>query len=169
MTLTHTRLLDVLSYDPVSGHFYWKVCRRKELVGRRAGRVLPDGHRQIGVDGRKYYAHRLAWFYVMAEWPSGDVDHRDLRKDNNAFSNLRQASRSQNLANTGPGKRNASGVKGVSFVRARGRWQASICVKGRSFFLGQFATRDEAASAYATAANDMFGEFARPTLSKAIK
>lgn len=161
MMLTRDRLVEVLDYDAESGHFYWKICQRRDLIGERAGRVLPDGHRQIEVDGKKYYAHRLAWLYVTATWPPTDVDHRDLQKDNNAFSNLRLASRSQNLANTGPGKRNTSGIKGVSFAKARNRWQAAICVRGRSYFLGQYATRDEAARAYAVAANDMFGEFAR--------
>ena len=98
--LTHERLLQLLTYDPVTGVFRWRYSRRGCSAGAVAGRVKPDGYRQIMLDSRAYYAQRLALFYVTGEWPEREVDHKDGCRDNNAWSNLRDATRRQNMWNT---------------------------------------------------------------------
>jgi hypothetical protein len=102
---------------------------------------------------------------MTGRWPEPFVDHRDLNKHNNAWVNLREATKSQNQANVGIIASNKSGLKGVSRYRAGERygkpWQACIGVNGKSKHLGHFATKEEAHAAYCEAASEIFGEFAR--------
>ena len=93
------------------------------------------------------------------------VDHINGNGLDNRRSNLRPASRSQNGANRGAPSNNTSGFKGVT--RFRLKWMAKIQVHGRTIHLGLFATPQEAARAYDTAALEHFGEYARPNFPKA--
>jgi hypothetical protein len=154
--LTLERLREVLDYDPKTGVFRWKISK-KHFIGKAAGYLNKDGHRQIRVDGRAYYAHRLAWLYVRGEWPDRQIDHRDTNRDNNAFRNLREATNLQNQQNSKP--RRSDGRKGIHFTH--GTWQAAIRVNGKRLYLGRHNTPDEAAAAYARAATEHHGQFAR--------
>lgn len=163
-TLTQERLKELLSYDPETGIFRWLQDRG----GKRAGDVAGCKKRTyivISVDDVVYRAHLLAWFYMTGEWPNPFVDHRDTHKHNNAWENLRLATKSQNQANIGRTKANTSGLKGVSRYRqgeAWGKpWQAGIGQNGKRIHLGHFATKEAAHAAYINAAELLFGEFAR--------
>ena len=91
-----------------------------------------------------------------------DVDHWDKNGLNNRRHNLRPCSESQNAANRGPSKNNTSGYKGVFGHSTGGQWRAQITIEGVKKHLGLFRTAQDAAVAYDKAANDHFGEFARP-------
>lgn len=162
--VTQERLKDLLRYDPGTGLFYWLQDRGGRKAGDQAG-CRKRTYLVISVDDVIYRAHHLAWLYVTGRWPNPFVDHRDLNKHNNAWSNLREATKSQNMANIGRIKSNKSGLKGVSRYRAGesyGKpWQACIGVSGKSRHLGHFATKEEAHAAYCEAASNIFGEFAR--------
>jgi hypothetical protein len=157
--LTVARLHDVLDYDQGTGEFRWRKNRYKTRIGKVAGYLNGDGHRQIRIDGRAYYAHRLAWLHVHGCWPVEQVDHRDVDPDNNAFDNLRAASNRQNRQNVR--SKRADGRKGIHFDPSRGKWQAAIRVNGKRLYLGWHTDADLAAEAYARAAAEHFGEFAR--------
>lgn len=163
IALTVERLRELLHYDPETGVFTWKVNRgHMARAGLVAGNLRSDGYRQIKVDGVLYRAHRLAWFHVTSKWPEGDLDHENLRKDDNRFDNLRPATDSQNKANVSANSNNRLGVKGVYFRGHLSRpFVASIQVNGRKRHLGCFETAEEAGAAYALAASSHFGEFAR--------
>lgn len=164
MELTQERLKELLRYSPETGLFYWLQDRGGKRSGEEAG-CRKRTYILISVDDVVYRAHHLAWFYMTGEWPDPFVDHRDLNKHNNIWTNLRLATKSQNMANVGLIKSNKSGLKGVSRYRAGeayGKpWQASIGKDGKSRHLGHFATKEEAHAAYVTAAENIFGEFAR--------
>lgn len=113
------------------------------------------------VYGRKYEVHRLIWLYMIGEWPKDQVDHRDTDKTNNRWSNLREATVAQNSHNVSKRSRNKSGYKGVSKHTQTGRWEAKIAVSGKHKYLGLFANKEDAVAAYAAAASQMHGEFAR--------
>lgn len=51
---------------------------------------------------------------------------------------------------------NTSGIKGVSYDRARGKWCAYITFQGRTRGLGRYATIEEAAEARAKAERELF-------------
>jgi hypothetical protein len=97
--LTQARLKELLHYDPESGAITWASRPSSRVkVGMLAGKVHPtQGYRQVRADKSLYYAHRLAWLYMTGEWPAADVDHINHVRDDNRWSNLRGATRSQNI------------------------------------------------------------------------
>jgi hypothetical protein len=96
---------------------------------------------------------------VNGEWPAGGLDHKDGNRANNAISNLRLASDSQNQANR-KGNRSRGLPKGVTRHRT-GKYQAAIKVGGKAIHLGLHATAERAHAAYVAAARKHYGEFAR--------
>ncbi len=159
--LTHERLRSALSYDSSSGIFTWKVRTQGRIqVGQIAGSINTNGHRQIRLDGLFWVAHRLAWFYVYGAWPENEIDHIDLIKDNNAISNLREATHVENCNNRRASpKTNKSGYKGVSL--RRGQWHAQIKHKGKCYHLGNFDDPAEGHAAYVAASKKFHGVFGR--------
>lgn len=162
--LTVERLYEVLTYDPETGVFKWKITRANSAIKGRVAGCFRNGegsYRQILIDGRKYYEHRLAWLYVHGEWPPM-VDHINLNKSDNAIKNLRKATVSQNLANSKVWKNNKLGVKGVRKRNGRDDlYEARLCFRGKQRVLGLFTSAEEAHTAYLDAAKQHYGEFAR--------
>ena len=156
--LTVDRLRQLLSYDPITGLFAWKVSRGRSKFGSRAGNRHCKGYWVIHIDGKNHLAHRLAFALSHGEWPEHEVDHENLQRDDNRLINLRSATPGQNKANT-TGGRGISGLKGVSL--SRGRYRAQIQVNSRSHYLGTFETPELAHAAYKQAASQFFGCFAR--------
>lgn len=158
MVLSADRLRQVLSYDKATGLFTWLVSSGRCAKGTRAGSVMGNGYRRIKIDGVDYLEHRLAWLFVTGAWPKDEVDHDNTVRHDNRWSNLREATSSQNKMNSRA--RGRLGVKGVS-VHTNGLYQAQIKIGGRTTPLGFYESVEEAHAAYVKAANDNFGEFAR--------
>lgn len=159
--LTQQRLRDVLAYSPETGLFTWVVSLgNKGLEGAVAGYICAQGYRMICVDQREYRAARLAFFWMTGRWPDQFVDHIDGDRANDRWANLRPASFSQNAANA-KRRHDQQHAKGVSQIKKTGRWVASIHLNNRKIHLGCFATSEAAAAAYAAAAREAFGQFAR--------
>jgi hypothetical protein len=149
------RLKELLDYDPATGVFTWRGDRHCNKVGGRvAGTIHKAGYRTISIDNRPYLAHRLAWLWMTGEWPKL-VDHIDMNKSNNSWSNLRAATKSQNNAHT-KGHGAKSGVKGVWYWADRGVFQAKV----KNKTVGYFATKEEAGEAFRIAAREVYGEYA---------
>jgi len=148
--LTAERLRSILSYDPTTGVFTWRQHRRRSEIGRPAGcESKKSGYILIGIDGRLYYAHRLAWLYAHGAWPLGIIDHRDTNRSNNRIRNLRDTSRSVNQQNIRkPRSHGTSGYLGVTWHRQVEKWLAQIQVNGRNRSLGLFDDPAEAHQAY---------------------
>ena len=87
-------------YESLTGDFFWLVDRSHVRAGAKAGSLLTCGYWRIRYGGEEYQAHRLAWLFMTGEWPNGPIDHHDLNKLNNSWSNLRLATPSLNNANT---------------------------------------------------------------------
>lgn len=158
--LTIKRLKQVLDYDEATGDFRWKVRTPRTNVGDVAGVISTTGYRYMSVDGAKFLAHRLAWFYVLGRWPQSQIDHINGDPADNRIANLREATNAQNGHNAKVGRRNTTGFKGVSRHRS-GRFLARITVNYHVIPLGLFGTAEEAAAAYQAAAEKHHGEFAR--------
>ena len=149
--LTQTRVKEVLRYEPESGKFFWLVQpgKRSDLLGKHAGTAHNRGYRAIVIDGVKYAEHRLAWFYVYGEFPKEQLDHINRNRTDNRITNLREATRSQNMANSNSKKNK---LKGAFWNKQTQRWMALIN-------LGSFDTAEEAHAAYCSAARIRHGEF----------
>jgi len=137
-----TRLRELLAYNKRTGLFTWrKKPNRRIRVGDTAGTPTSGGYVAISFMGRPHLAHRLAWLHVNGVWPPEDVDHINGLRSDNRLSNLRLASRGENMQN----QRTA---KGVSFFKRTGRWLAEIQVNKVRRYLGYYATETEARAAY---------------------
>jgi hypothetical protein len=161
--LTAEILRDLLTYDPTTGIFQWRVRAGPRAAGSIAGSKSDDGYWVIGIGGKVYKAHRLAYLYMTGEWPSGQVDHRNIDHADNRWDNLRPANTSNNKANN-PGYRGRRHALPKGVYRAsrsnRRRFIAQIRVRGENIYLGSFQTAEDAHAAYSAAANQHFGEFA---------
>lgn len=155
--ITHRRLLEVLDYNPKTGRFSWIGYKPGSKPGK-CGCHIHHGYWGIRLDGRVYYAHRLAWFYVYGRWPK-HIDHKNCDGSDNRIGNLREATASLNHGNMGKNKKNTTGYKGV--VRWRNRFKAQLNHRKRCYYLGLFDTAKEAHMAYQKKAREIFGEFAR--------
>jgi len=159
----------ILHYDPTIGEFTWRARHdvraawNTRYAGRLAGFDWRAGtnvtYRSIRVFDWPRLAHRLAWLYMTGEWPLIVVDHIDRNGLNNAWSNLRAATKSQNAANSSHPITNTTGFKGVSLCKI-GKFRATIRIDGRQKWLGRFSTAEEAARAYRDAAIEKSGEYA---------
>lgn len=152
--LSRDRVVEILTYDPLSGHFLWKLGKRR---GQRAGCLLKSGYITIFVDGAGYAAHRLAWIYAQGSWPTDQIDHIDGNKANNATANLREATNSQNGFN--------KPSRGYSYSPREKQYRASIQVNGKAIWLGYHDTPEAALAAYLKARGKYAGDFAVPRQS----
>ncbi len=159
--LTGSRLGEMLHYDPITGEFTWLRSVYRVKRGDLAGSFDKDGYVLIKLDQKTYKAHRLAWLYMTGAWPTDEIDHRDLNKSNNAWANLRAATKSQNMGNISVRSNSQTGVKGVQFDGRRGYYYATIIVDRRKRWLGSFPDAASASAAYSKAATQLRGEFAR--------
>jgi HNH endonuclease len=160
--LTQDFLRSILDYIPETGIFIWKYRSdrtdfwNETWVGKPAGAIVGNGRNckiQIEISGKRYYAHRLAFLWVLGRWPEDQVDHKDGHGLHNWWDNLREANNSQNQANTDKARRGVF-VNGNKFV-------AMIRVNGDLKYLGIYSNRDMAQQVYNEAADKYFGEFAR--------
>ena len=87
-----------------------------------------------------------------------EVDHIDRNIFNNQKSNLRLATKSQQMANRGPIKNKK--YKGVSYHKRDRRYQAILEKDGKPHFGGYHYSEIAAALAYDRMAKHYFGEFA---------
>jgi hypothetical protein len=152
--LTAARLRELLEYDPETGKFTRLVQRHRHKAGEIAGRRYYQGYTVIKVDQVAYLAHRLAWLWMMGEWPDGHIDHRDFDGENNRWANLRVVTRQENMRHRRIRNPIAMGVHQVGK-----RYQARITIDGIRRHLGMFATAEEATGAYRQAAKTHWGEY----------
>lgn len=123
-----------------------------------------EGYLYVNVQARgkwfKRRVHKLVWRAFRGAVPAGqEIDHRNRVRNDPRLSNLRLATRSQQLANSNPVGA-ASAFKGVTWCKARDLYQAQIKQYGVNHFLGRFKSEEKAARAYDRAARRLFGKFA---------
>lgn len=159
---TAERVRELLSYNPETGKFRWRI-KRLGCSSGKCGTINQNGYHVIRLDFVAYKAHVLAWYYVTGVWPDRFVDHIDGDKLNNKFENLRLATPGQNAMNRKMHKNNKSGFKGVTYNRLARKWQANITVNRKIMYLGLYVTPEEAHDAYCKAAVEYHGEFCRST------
>src|ERR1035437_6674326 len=111
---------DILYYACETGIFTWKYRANlpskwnSKWAGKIAGGKMLRGSIMISINRKQYYSHRLAWLWMMGEWPSQMIDHINSNPLDNRWSNLRIATPTENCANKRVHKDNISGMKGVS-------------------------------------------------------
>ncbi|TPL66648.1 HNH endonuclease [Mesorhizobium sp. B2-4-1] len=118
-TLPPTEFLrECLDYNPTTGELRWKVRPPEHFPNKKAWATWnarwsgkgafnaphKKGYRYgtltWGGKSNHHLAHRVIWKLVTGEDPVGDVDHWNLNKANNRWSNLRDATGTNNQANS---------------------------------------------------------------------
>jgi len=166
MEINQEKLKIFLSYDSRTGNFTWLVREREWFKTRRAcstwntrfqgtiaGHTNPIGYLSIGIQGRLYWAHRLAWLFVYGEFPENYIDHINHDGFDNRISNLRSVTCIENQQNRLLNKNNTSGVVGVFWSNLYNKWKAQIYVNGKQIYLGIYYNFFEAVCARKSAQN----------------
>ncbi len=166
--IMEARLHHLLHYAPETGLFVWrKRCgvMSRVSVGAIAGCTGNQGYRCLVVDGRRYGAHRVAWFLMTGRWPVEQIDHINGVRDDNRWSNLREVTNAQNAQNRhGAPRGSSTGLLGVSFVKQLGKYRAEVRVRGLPRrYLGLFCDPKEAHAAYLEAKRTMHTHWNTPT------
>lgn len=151
-TLTPSQLRELLHYDADTGALTWRqraadwfsspvACARWNTrhAGRPAVSVLSASGYLVGsVADEKFMAHRVAWAVYYGRWPEHTIDHINGNRSDNRIANLRDVPEAINRRNTKRGKVSSSGVNGVYFDKARGKWMAYITAGGPMKNIGRF-------------------------------
>ncbi|MBQ0917460.1 HNH endonuclease [Hydrogenophaga aromaticivorans] len=148
--ITSERLRELLSYDPLTGLFRWRMGRRSVKAGALAGSLKKNGYVHISIDFQTHCAHRLAWLYVYGSFPGPYLDHKNAVKSDNRIANLRDVTCSANLQNIVRARRdNKTGFLGVG--KDGNRFRSRIELGGKQISVGSYATPEEASEAYLAA------------------
>ncbi len=160
--ITHAELCKQVDYDPETGVFTRKVHARNGATTGSVSSATSNGHgyARMGIKRRRYYVHRLAWFYMTGDWPIDEIDHANRDRSDNRFDNLRLASRTQQMGNTPLSPKSTSGVRGVYWAVRQKKWRAYITKNDKTVDLGGFGSLEQAAQVRRAAAIDYFGSFA---------
>jgi hypothetical protein len=153
--ITQAELKEVLEYNPDTGVFTW-IKRNGNVAGTKTN----WGYVSIKIKRKRYQAHRLAHLYMTGNFPENFTDHINHIRDDNRWTNLRDATLSQNQANQSKRKDNTSGYKGVCWDKAAKKWRATINYMNKNIYLGLYTTPQEANEAYKKKAIEIYGEFA---------
>lgn len=157
LTQGQVALVDDEDFERVS-QVKWCACWQPSYAG--GGKFVARGWVGLAGHARKMgiYLHQ----FILGKQGSQIIDHIDGNPLNNAKSNLRFATRSQNAANTScvTLSRNQSGFRGVSWAKKCNMWRADLSVNAKKMWLGYFTDKLEAAKAYNEAARKYHGEFA---------
>lgn len=149
LTRGKTAVIDAADAHLVGG-VNWCAVKFGDTFYAATNRRL-DGKRRVA------YAHRD----LMTPPDDMIVDHIDGNGLNCRRSNMRLATRAQNVRNSRRPKHNTSGFKGVSYNRKNQRWQAHIKVDSKSTYLGLYATPEDAYAAYCVASERYHGKYGR--------
>lgn len=132
--------------------------RRKYLMIDLVGR---DGLRKGNMLARMVYST------FKGPIPEGkDIDHKDRNPLNNNLTNLRIASRAENVANC-KGRNKFGYPKGIKRTKA-GNWEARTTRMGKGVYLGTHPTQEEAVAAFSAYVKKTYGEFALVEEAKEI-
>jgi hypothetical protein len=158
--ITQGELRNQIEYDPETGLWRWRdaTARVNRKVGWFAGAPIANGYMTIRIDGTTYYAHRLAWLYMMGSFVE-DIDHVNRVKYDNRFFNLRLGNKSVNVINSKTRIDSSTGQAGVS-LHSNGRWHGYINKDGKRYSKF-FGTKEEAIAWRLKKQEELFGEFGK--------
>lgn len=156
-----TEIRATFRYDSRTGFLWWKERGLGRRFSKPAGSKSARGYISVEFQGKTYKAHNLIWAIRKGVWPAKQIDHKNTFKYDNRWCNLREASQSENRANSKMYANNTSGYKGVTRRKGYARWRAMLQKEGKRIRLGAFGCPKKAHAVYVKAAKKHFGEFAR--------
>ncbi len=168
-------IAELLRYEPEAGELFWLPRSRALFSDDRGWKswntkyankpaftaIDTYGYHHGHVFRRLFRAHRVAWVLHYGEWPKLCIDHINGIKSDNRISNLRQATHSQNSANSAGRSSSGLRMKGAYYSKRDRIWISAITANGNRVYLGCFKTEQEAHAAYCNASAEIHGEFGR--------
>jgi hypothetical protein len=97
----------------------------------------------VGGNGVALFLLAVRYWLELRARRRGFVGQSRKRLDNRR-ANLRLCTPQGNSENRGPTRSSRSGVRGVSWHAGVGKWQATVWLRGRSYYLGIFDSVEEA-------------------------
>ena len=161
--VTVSELRDIFDVDFEVGKLRWKKISTQPnhvKVGDEAGWKATQGYLSVCIKGKQYRVHRIIWALYHGEFPEQDIDHINRITNDNRISNLRLATRSENMINRGRFKNNTSGIPGVAWHSAAKKWTANLGLNGKRIHLGCFSDKNDAVEARRKAERMYYDEFA---------
>lgn len=114
-----------------------------EKLGTRKWRTIFKSNKPYLITGNqnseKIYFHRL-----ILNNPEEQVDHISGDTLDNRKCNLRKVSLQDNMCNLRKKSNNTSGVRGISYNKAKNRWTVDFTYKKQRFYIKTFSTIEEA-------------------------
>ena len=168
------RLHQLISYNADSGILTWRARQPSDFSDTKrdpewvskiwnanyAGNIALGARHSAGylggtIEGAKVFSHRVAVAIAHMQWPDGQVDHINGKRDDNRFINLRVVTQSENNRNSAIQKNNTSGHVGVCFNMEKNRWWAYVHDDlGKRVLLGAFKQKEDAIIARKAAENE---------------
>ena len=151
-------LKELFDYDPLTGLLRWKKKLNTRIrLGAVAGALTDKGYLSIGINGKKYYAHRICWaiYYNEQLAPDVEIDHIYGNTVDNRISELRKSNRQDQGHNQKLRSTNTSGHRGVFWCKQSKYWVARLVVNYKLHLLGKFKTKEEAIEARVKAEKDL--------------
>ena len=137
MDLTQDALHELFEYR--DGQLFRKSS------GKIAGTTRKDGRKQMRLNGRNYFVHRLIYQLCHGDINENlEIDHIDGDHSNNHIVNLRQVTATQNMWNM-------TRAKGYRKGKTPGKFEAYMGKHYKVFHLGTYDNESDARQAYLTA------------------
>ena len=169
-------LRQLLRYEPDTGKLFWKQRDASFCKSKRAQKIFNTKHAgkqaftsidslgycqtSLSLGSQRYQlrAHRVAYAIMVGAWPDMDIDHINNNRTDNRWSNLRAATRSQNLAN----KKSLGGASSfIGVAKAKnGKW-CGYAAKAGKRHIKTFDAEIDAAKWRDDMALRLHGEFAK--------
>lgn len=119
------------------------------------------GYLYIKIDGQRIAAHRLAFLYQTSEWPPEQIDHEDMVKHHNWWSNLRPATQAQNMLNRAVQSNSKTGLKLIHWHKHSKRYVVQTNVAGAKRHFGYYKKLEAAIDVAAQVMLTFHSDFAR--------
>jgi len=150
-------------FDYCDGKLFWKKnTGSKPVVGKEAGcSTTTDGYITVGFKRGQYPAHRIIFAMHNGYIPKM-IDHINGDRQDNRIENLRAVTDTQNAYNKTLSSQNTSGIKGISWDKAKKKWHAQLNYNGKNRHMGYWKTDEKhLAQEFIELAREMVhGEFA---------
>lgn len=117
-----------------------------------------NGYGRFRVEDQAKFAHRFAFELANGRIPEGfHIDHKCHNPACVNPAHLRAVTSKQNAEHrTGPNRGSKSGVRGVSWNKASGKWVAQVMDRGRRVHIGLFSILAEAEAAVIAKRNELY-------------
>jgi hypothetical protein len=135
----------------------WTGHQTTNGYGTHTRTVYASGRIKADVKHEELRAHRYAWSLVNGPIPDGiEIDHVCHTRLCVRPDHLRLTTRKQNSENRLRSSNNSkSGIRGVNWVSAKGKWRATVGHNGKSFHVGYYRDPSDAEAAVIAKRNEL--------------